>query len=98
MTHIRRVVDARRTQGRLLYHLSCGHVATSTDVEPKVVGTEIACYIAECPSHLMPQVVDQPRFAEHWSRCFAAALHDGNRAAAIADADWALEEYRKRFP
>lgn len=118
MTRVKRVVDARRTQGRLIYHLQCGHAFDS--VEPILVDAidtprelavddKLACRMENCDSNHMPEVPEHPRFAEHWSRCFAA-LVSGRLAQpdAHADlglvvdaqdfADLALAIYRKRFP
>lgn len=109
MTHVKRVVDARANQGRLLYHLACGHTLQETsplrftyaegDQRDVRVGDKIPCQDELCPSHEQDKPTpEHPRFAEHWSRCFAGSLSRQGLAVAEMEADKALEAYRKRFP
>lgn len=108
MTPVKRVVDARRNQGRLLYHLQCGHtvsvpnpilVRDSLGIEMRelTVGDEVDCNIDNCSTADIRQPPPDPRYADHWSRVYASVVQKHDATLAIEEADRALLEYKKRF-
>jgi hypothetical protein len=106
MTRIKRVVDARRNQGRLLYHLQCGHTAQTTepltvDGRELGVGDEVDCNIDNCSTANINQPPPNPRFAQAWVDIFVASMrleYPLNPAERASFADECMAEYRKRFP
>ena len=106
MSKIKRVVDARRNQQRVLIHLDCGHVIAVTDdgltglptmeseLWPYRVGMDMKC--GNCAEPKPP--AKDPRCDVFWRDVYANAVNAGaGTQQATTAADEAVERYTNRW-